>query len=48
MKIMYIILIFLIWLNLFLGNNITHAVIALVVTLYIVNTRKCVKNNRVE
>lgn len=45
MKAIYIILILLIWLNVFLGNNISHNVIALVTTLVLINTLKKTKKS---
>ncbi|HIH7666268.1 TPA: hypothetical protein ACYSTD_002915, partial [Staphylococcus aureus] len=37
-----------IWLNIFLGNEVIHTLTVLITTLYIVNRRKRVKNDRVE
>ncbi len=48
MKLFYIAFLILIWLNLFLGNNITHAATALAITMYILNSRKGIKNDRVK
>ncbi|HDJ6700362.1 TPA: hypothetical protein PQ896_002773, partial [Staphylococcus aureus] len=36
------------WLNIFLGNEVIHTLTVLITTLYIVNRRKRVKNDRVE
>ncbi|CDR65519.1 hypothetical protein ERS140167_00323 [Staphylococcus schweitzeri] len=36
-----------IWLNIFLENKTIHTLIILVTTLYILNTRKRIKNDRV-
>ncbi|HCD5196290.1 TPA: hypothetical protein NBT47_002652, partial [Staphylococcus aureus] len=35
-------------LNIFLGNEIIHTLTVLITTLYIVNRRKRIKNDRVE
>ncbi|WP_421152097.1 hypothetical protein [Staphylococcus aureus] len=36
------------WLNIFLGNEFIHTLTVLITTLYLVNRRKRVKNDRVE
>ncbi|HFE4666720.1 TPA: hypothetical protein ACF84G_000132 [Staphylococcus aureus] len=36
------------WLNIFLGNEVIHTLTVLITTLYIVNRRKRGKNDRVE
>ncbi|HDH6581571.1 TPA: hypothetical protein PI894_000965 [Staphylococcus aureus] len=49
MKLFYIVfLLIIIWLNIFLGNEIIHTLTVLITTLYIVNSRKGIKNDRVE
>ncbi|HEI7395387.1 TPA: hypothetical protein SK734_000071 [Staphylococcus aureus] len=47
MKLFYIVFL-IIWLNIFLGNEIIHTLTVLITTLYIVNSRKGIKNDRVE
>ncbi|HEJ8328328.1 TPA: hypothetical protein SMJ12_000282 [Staphylococcus aureus] len=44
MKLFYIVFLIIIWLNIFLGNEIIHTL----TVLYIVNSRKGIKNDRVE
>lgn len=46
MKTIYIILIVLIWLNLFLGNDISQGIIALLTTLVLLKLLKGEKNGR--
>ncbi|CAC8414438.1 Doubtful CDS. No database matches [Staphylococcus aureus] len=48
MKLFYIVFLIIIWLNIFLGNEIIHTLTVLITTLYIVNSRKGIKNDRVE
>ncbi|WP_421152142.1 hypothetical protein [Staphylococcus aureus] len=36
------------WLNIFLGNEVIHTMTVLITTLYIVTRRQWVKNDRVE
>lgn len=47
MKLFYIVFLIIIWLNIFLGNEIIHTLTVLITTLYIVNSRKGIKNDRV-
>ncbi|HCW3601623.1 TPA: hypothetical protein OXJ23_000082 [Staphylococcus aureus] len=47
MKLFYIVFL-IIWLNIFLGNEIIHTLTVLITTLYSVNSRKGIKNDRVE
>lgn len=44
MKTIYILLIFLIWVNVILGNDISDSVIALLTTLLLINNWKREKN----
>lgn len=46
MKTIYIILIVLIWLNLFLGNDISQGIISLLTTLVLINLLKRDNNGR--
>lgn len=46
MKTIYIILIVLIWLNLFLGNDISQGIITLLITLVLLKLLKGEKNGR--
>ncbi|HDF1523617.1 TPA: hypothetical protein PDE77_000792 [Staphylococcus aureus] len=48
MKLFYIVFLIIIWLNIFLGNEIIHTLTVLITILYIVNSRKGIKNDRVE
>ncbi|HEI7352971.1 TPA: hypothetical protein ACSTPQ_002097 [Staphylococcus aureus] len=48
MKLFYIVFLIVIWLNLFLENKTIHMLTILITTLYIVNSRKGIKNDRVE
>ncbi|HCX0884209.1 TPA: hypothetical protein OY029_001257 [Staphylococcus aureus] len=48
MKLFYIAFLIIIWLNIFLENEIIHTLTVLITTLYIVNRRKRIKNERVE
>lgn len=43
MKLFYIAFLIIIWLNIFLGNEVIHTLTVLITTLYIVNRRKRVK-----
>ena len=43
MKLFYIAFLIIIWLNIFLGNEIIHTLTVLITTLYIVNRRKRIK-----
>ncbi|AQD19123.1 hypothetical protein AXF04_05335 [Staphylococcus aureus] len=45
MKTIYIILIILIWINVFLGNDISKSVVALLTTLLLINLWKRDKND---
>ncbi|HDA8003944.1 TPA: hypothetical protein O5W77_001828, partial [Staphylococcus aureus] len=47
-KLFYIVFLIIIWLNIFLGNEIIHTLTVLITTLYIVNSRQGIKNDRVE
>ena len=48
MKLFYIAFLIILWLNIFLGNEVIHTLTVLITTLYIVNRRKRVKNDTVE
>ncbi|WP_069724835.1 hypothetical protein [Staphylococcus aureus] len=48
MKLFYIAFLIIFWLNIFLGNEVIHTLTVLITTLYIVNSRKRVKNDTVE
>ncbi len=48
MKLFYIAFLIILWLNIFLGNEVIHTLTVLITTLYIVNRRKRVKNDGVE
>ena len=43
MKLFYIAFLIILWLNIFLGNEVIHTLTVLITTLYIVNRRKRVK-----
>ena len=43
MKLFYIAFLIILWLNIFLGNEVIHTLTVLITTLYIVNRRKRLK-----
>ncbi|WP_256025958.1 hypothetical protein [Staphylococcus aureus] len=48
MTLFYIVFLIILWLNIFLGNELIHTLTVLITTLYIVNSRKGINNDRVE